>query len=97
MEYISSDDTEAVEALRQLVYNFLSAENAIKAAAECNELSQWVHSVVDGLNPSIKDYSRKQIDLALALIIHEQVLRDPDYNDLLVRFAEIYKTEGGVF
>lgn len=97
MEYISSDDTEAVEALRQLVYNFLSAENAIKAAAECNELSQWVHSVVDGLNPSIKDYSRKQIDLALALILHEQVQRDAAYNDLLVRFVEIYKTEGGVF
>lgn len=97
MEYISSDDTEAVEALRQLVYNFLSAEEAIKAAAHCNEITDWVHSVVDGLNPSIKDYSKKQIDLALALILHEQVIRDAAYNDLLVRFAEIYKTEGGVY
>lgn len=97
MEYISSDETEAVEALRQLIYNFLSAEEAIKESAHCNEITDWVHSVVDGLNPSIKDYSKKQIDLALALILHEQVIRDAAYNDLLVRFAEIYKAEGGVF
>lgn len=97
MEYISSDDTEAVEALRQLVYNFLSAEEAIKASSHCNEITDWVHSVVDGLNPPIKDYSKKQIDLALALILHEQAIRDAAYNDLLVHFVEIYKTEGGVF
>ena len=60
-------------------------------------ITSWVHSVVDGLNPSIKDYSKKQIDLALALILHEQVLRDAAYNNLLVSFVEIYKTEGGVF
>lgn len=97
MEYISSDDTEAVEALRQLVYNFLSAENAIKAAANCNEINEWVHTVVNDLNPSIKDYSKKQIDLALALILYEQSLRDVSYNNLFYRFTEIYQTEGGVY
>lgn len=97
MEYISSDEASAIEALRQLVYNFLSAEEAIRSAEHCNEISDWIHSVVDSLNPSIKDYSKKQIDLALALILHEQVLRDAAYNDVLIRFAEIYKAEGGVF
>ena len=97
MEYLSSDDDNAIEALRQLVYNFLSAEEAIREAANCNEITDWVHSVVDGLNPSIKDYSKKQIDLALALILHEQVIRDAAYNDILIRFAEVYKAEGGVF
>lgn len=97
VEYISANDTKTIDALRQLVYNFLSAEDAICTASHCNEISAWVHSVVDGLTPSIKDYSKKQIDLALALILHEQVLRDAAYNDLLVRFAEIYKAEGGVF
>lgn len=97
MEYLSSDDDNAIETLRQLVYNFLSAEEAIREAANCNEITDWVHSVVDVLNPSIKDYSKKQIDLALALILHEQVIRDAAYNDILIRFAEVYKTEGGVF
>ncbi|MCI9147749.1 MAG: DUF87 domain-containing protein [Hungatella sp.] len=97
IEYLSSDDDNAIEALRQLVYNFLSAEEALKKAANCNEFTDWVHSVVDGLNPSIKDYSKKQIDLALALILYEQVIRDVAYNDILIRFAEVYKAEGGVF
>lgn len=97
MEYLSSDDDNAIEALRQLVYNFLSAEEAIREAANCKEITNWVHSVVDGLNPSIKNYSKKQIDLALALILHEQVIRDAAYNDILIRFAEVYKAEGGVF
>ena len=72
-------------------------EEAIREAANCNKITDWVHSVVDGLNPSIKDYSKKQIDLALALILHEQVIRDATYNDILIRFAEVYKAEGGVF
>ncbi|MDY3754666.1 MAG: DUF87 domain-containing protein [Treponema sp.] len=97
MEYLSSDDDNAIEALRQLVYNFLSAEEAIRETTNCNDITDWVHSVVDGLNPSIKDYSKKQIDLALALILHEQVIRDVAYNDILIRFAEVYKAEGGVF
>ena len=97
MDYISSDDDEAIESLRQLVYDFLAAENAIKASAHCNEITEWVHSVVDGLNPSVKDYSKRQIDLVLALVLYEQSVRDTAYNDIFCRFTEIYKAEGGVF
>lgn len=97
MEYISSDDTKAIESLRQLVYNFLSAEEAIKASVRCGEISDWVHSVVNGLDPSIKDYSKQQIDLVIAMILYEQSLKDAQYNDLFCRFTEVYKHEGGVF
>ena len=98
LEYISSGDTEAMEALRQLLYDFLSAEDAIRKAGHCgDEVHAWAHTVVDGLNPSIKDYSKEQIDLALALILHEQAIRDADHNDILMKFSEIYKAEGGVF
>lgn len=97
MEYISSDDTKAIESLRRLVYNFLSAEEAIKASVRCSEISDWVHSVVNGLDPSIKDYSKQQIDLVIAMILYEQSLKDAQYNDLFCRFTEVYKHEGGVF
>ena len=67
------------------------------ASQDCNNINEWVHSVVDGLSPSIKNYTNKQIDLALALILYEQALRDKNYNDIFCRFTEIYKNEGGVF
>lgn len=97
MKYITTDEDEALKALRQLIYNFLSAEEAIKASANCNEISGWVNSVVEKLHPSIKDYSKKQIDLALALILYEQVNREAIYNDVFRSFTEIYIRDGGVF
>lgn len=97
LEYISSDKENAVDSLRRLLYDFLTAEEAIKSCNRLNDLNHWVHSVVDALKPSIKNYSKKQIDLALALILHEQVLRDAKYDDLFVSFSEVYKTEGGVY
>lgn len=97
MEYISSDEANAMEALRRLVYDFLAAEDAIRASARCNEITEWVHSVADRLRPSIKGYSKKQIDLVIALVLYEQSLRDAAYNDIFCRFTEIYQAEGGVF
>lgn len=97
IDYISADDSNALSSLRQLIYRFLSAEEAIKSAAGCKEINDWVRAVVDKLSPSIKEYSKKQIDLVLALILYEHSLRDSEYNDIFCRFTEIYKTEGGVF
>ena len=97
LEYISSDNTDAPEVRQRLVYNLLSAKEAIEAAGHCNEITTWAHSVVDRLNPSIKDYSKEQIDLALTLILEEQANRDAVYNNFLVRFTETYKAKGGVF
>lgn len=97
LEYISSGDEDAIDSLQRLLYDFLSAKDAIKAAENCTEISAWVHSVVDALDPSIKDYSKKLIDLALSLILQEQTTRDATYDELLKSFVEIYKTEGGVY
>lgn len=97
MEYVSTEKEKALESLRILIYDFLAAEDAIKASKQCDDISDWVQSVVKGLNPSVKDYSKKQIDLVLALILYEQSNRDASYNDMFCRFTEIYKSEGGVF
>lgn len=97
MAYISENGQESMEALRSLVYDFLSAEDAIIVAKNCNDINEWVRTVVDRLNPSIKDYSKQQIDLALALILYEQAERDASYNNLFCKFTEIYQAEGGVY
>ena len=97
IEYVSVDNDEAIASLRRLVYRFLSAEKAITEAARCNNINDWVRVVVNGLAPSIKEYSNKQIDLVLALILYEKSLHDSEYNEIFCRFTEIYKSEGGVF
>ena len=97
MEYLSANPDEELSSLRKLIYDFLGASTAIENARNCSELSDWISSVVDGLQPSIKEYSKKQINLALALLINEQTMRDSSYNDLLCRFKEVYQAESEVF
>ena len=97
MEYISEEKEDGLEALRILIYDFLAAEEAIKASRHSEDVSEWIQSVVHKLKPSIQDYSKKQIDLAMALILYEQSLRDNAYESLFCHFTEIYKERGGVF
>lgn len=97
IKYIASGGDEAVESLRTLVYEFLAADQAIKASKQCGDINEWLHSVVERLNPSVKGYTAHQIDLAMALILYEQSERDADYDNIFVRFTEIYQSEGGVY
>lgn len=97
MEYLEHDGENAIETLRKLIYDFLSAENAIIEAKQCNDIVEWTRTVVDRLSPSLKAYPNKQIDLALALILYEQTLRDASYGSVFCKFTEVYKNEGGVF
>ncbi|MBQ2886098.1 MAG: DUF87 domain-containing protein [Alphaproteobacteria bacterium] len=97
VEYLSCDNEESLETLRLLIFDFLSADQAIKASKQCDDISEWVRSVVNGLNPSVKEYSKKQIDLVLALILYEQATRDAEYDAIFSRFTEIFQNEGGVY
>lgn len=97
MKYLQSDSSNNMESLRVLLYNILSAQNAIYAAKDCESLNEWVHTVVEKLDPSIKQYSNKQIDLAMALILYEHKNNDASYNDLFCNFTEAYTRDGGVY
>ena len=97
MDYITSEPKEKIKELRSLLYDLLQANTAIGAADQYAELSLWAHTVVDALKPSIKQYSNKQINIALGLLLYEQAQRNNIYNDLYCRFTEVYKNEGRVF
>lgn len=97
LEYIAANDENGIEVLRGLIYDFLSAEDAIKASQKCDNINDWIHTVVNNLKPSINDFSKKQIDLAMALMLYEQVERDSAYSDVFCRFSEVYKANGGVY
>lgn len=97
VDYINAEKESAVKSLRPLIYDFLNADKAVDESKGCSDISMWVHSVAGKLSPDIKGYSKRQIDLVMALLIYELSLRNTEYNDLFCRFAEIYKKEGGVF
>lgn len=97
LDYIAAEKENAAESLQKLVYDFFDAEGAIKSSEDINDISAWVHNVVNRLKPTIQQYSRNQIDLVVALILLEQAAKDVTYRDALNRFTEVYKSKGGVF
>lgn len=97
IDYINTEKESAVKSLRTLVYDFLNADKAVNESRGCNDISAWVHSVAERLSPDIKGYSKRQIDLVMALLIYELSLRNTEYHDLFCCFTEAYKNKGGVF
>lgn len=97
LKYVEDTSDEGLESLRCLVYDFLKAENAIRSSTQFDDIREWVDSVIQKLEPSVKGYSKKQIDLTMALILHEQTIRDVSYRDIYHTFTEMYKRGGGVF
>ena len=41
-----------------------------------SNMEECIKEIVEQLTPSIKEYSRKQIDIVLSLVLYEQSLRD---------------------
>jgi hypothetical protein len=97
LEYLKDNGEDGISSLGCLVYDFLQAENAIKSSTHYDDIHEWVDSVIDMLNPSVKGYSKKQLDLTMALILQEQTFRDASYKDIYFTFTESYKNGGGVF
>lgn len=97
MEYLSSGTDNAVSSLRTLIYDFLKAEEAIRISQSSSDIHQWTKTVVDSLQPSVMEYTKDQINLAVALIIYEKATRDASYNDILTRFTEVYMEKGWVY
>ena len=97
LDYIEAEKEKGIEALRCLIYDFLKAEEAIESAEEYGDIHEWVDAVIEKLEPSVKDYSKKQLDLTIMLILQEQMARDRSYRNILNSFLEAYRNGGGVF
>ena len=97
LDYISAEKEQGVEALSCLIHDFLQAEEAIESAKGQGDIHEWVDAVIEKLEPSVKGYSKKQIDLTIMLILFEQMERDSSYKSILNTYLETYRNGGGVF
>lgn len=97
LEYIQSQDEESFAKLAGLVYEFFESDRVFTETQGNTDIREWVKEVVERINPSVKDYSKEQINLLLMLMTYELSLRDSSYNDVFVKMNEIYRAEGGVY
>ena len=97
LDYLATEREKGFAELRCLIYDFLRAEYAIQSATKHDDIHEWVDAVITELKPSISNFTKKQIDLTMALILHEKTIRDPSYRNIYHTFTEVYKNGGGVF
>lgn len=96
IEYINADDNNAIVNLRALIYDFFQAESIILEAIRRATIEEAIDYVIKSIEPSLKQYSKKQIGLVLSLMIYEQVERNEAFNDFFCRFIDLYKERGGM-
>ena len=97
LEYLNAEQEDGIEKLGSLVYDFLQAEQAIQEIKQISDIHEWVDAVLEKLHPSIKGYTKKQIDLVVMLILQEKMIRDVSYASTLNLFVEEYRKGGGIF
>jgi hypothetical protein len=97
LNYLEEEKEDGIGSLGCLAYDFFNSENAIRAAGNCDEIHEWVNVVIDNLNPSIQEFTKKQKDLLLMVILQEQMKRDLSYRNVLNGYIEVYRNGGGVF
>ena len=97
LDYIEAEKGKGIVALRNLMYDLLNAEKAIDSARKYGDIHEWVDAVVEQLELSDKEFTQKQLNLTMMLILQEQMLRDHSYKNILNSFIEIYRKGGGVF
>ena len=91
LNYIDADKKSSIKMLRRLAFDFFNTEVAVDKAKGFVDFEDWVHTVADELNPSVKGYTNQQIELLLALVLNEQAIRDVEYQDIFIRFTQMYK------
>ena len=97
LDYIEAEKGKGIVALRNLMYDLLNAEKALDSARKYGDIHEWVDAVVEQLELSDKEFTQKQLNLTMMLILQEQMLRDHSYKNILNSFIEIYRKGGGVF
>lgn len=96
IEYINADKENALPILRALVYDFFQIEPIILEAIKQANINDAVQYVIKSAEPSLQQYSKKQIGLALTLMFYEHAERNQSFSDFFCQFIDLYKEKGGL-
>lgn len=97
LNYLEEKNEDGIGSLGCLAYDFFNSYDAVRAAEKCDDIHEWVDTVIDNLDPPIHEYSKKQKDLIIMVILQEQMKRDSSYRNVLNSYIEVYRNGGGVF
>ena len=95
--YLRSNRTGRLKEFKNLVYELFNSTEVIRKANAIDNLTQWVEAVKDDLQPSIKDFDVKIVDVIIGIILQECSIRQYSYRQLYLAYMESIKLKGGVY
>ena len=88
LDYLECSDYENLEKLSTLFYDLLNASKIIEEALVYEDINDLANYIIKNVNPSLKDYSKEQQELVIAMLLHEKTLEDNRYVELYRRYTE---------
>ena len=94
LRYLKNDGGNKLLCLRKVLFEVLNASEAVQKADKEDKIENWVEKLVDNVNPSLKGYTKEQIDLATGLLVRELYERDGSYRNIYETYTSMIS--GGV-
>ncbi len=91
--YLEDGNADKLVCLRKIMFDLLDASEAVKKADTEEQIENWVAKLVENVNPSLKGYTQRQIDLAVGLLVYELYQRDGSYRNVYMAYTSM--VEGG--
>lgn len=91
--YLEDGNADKLACLRKIMFDLLDASEAVKKADTEEQIENWVAKLVENVNPSLKGYTQRQIDLAVGLLVYELYQRDGSYRNVYMAYTSM--VEGG--
>ena len=92
IEYWQSYGKDKIKYLSKLLYHTLNAKDALQMVSKEDNVEIWKEKLKANLGLSLSEYTQKQIELTIGLIIYEQYdKKGPEYRKLFIEYTDMVK------
>lgn len=85
---VAKKDRLKAKQVAEIAYEFFGAESLLEDVASASDIAEWRQTIVDKLQPSVKDFDEREITSLLALLVHEHYLTHKTYEPIYRSYME---------
>lgn len=86
--FASNKDGIKVKQIAEVAYEFFNAEPLLNEVADASDIVEWQRRIMEKLQPSVKDFSEREISSLLGLLVHEHFMMNNKYEAIYRHYME---------
>ena len=89
LEYLVAEDNKLkAKQIAKIAYEFFQAEELLNKVVDSKDIQEWQNRIVEELKPSVEEFTEKEVDTLLAMLVHEHYLTYRQYEPVYLKFME---------